>query len=169
MCWAGIVFRKPVTACPAHATVCGNRRACQCKLNHDRNSDGNFGIRISRFEVRSLLTRDFFDIFNGWYIYFNINGQWRSRRNACSWTSPPSPIRGWSASSRFRHRAARCGHQQHAERSARKAAHQRTLICMFVTVSGCVWVSVCVHARTNTHTHTHRLKPLWGHLTSMYY
>jgi hypothetical protein len=37
---------------------------------------------------------------------------------------------------------------------------------MFVTVSGCVWVSVCVRA---TQTHTHRLKPLWGHLTSIYY
>ena len=79
---------------------------------------------------------------------FTINLFNGSLRTACSRTSPPSTTRGWSASSRFRHRAARCGHQQHAERgSARKAAHTDLHVCVRVCLAG-------ARARAHTHTHT---------------
>ena len=97
-----------------------------------------------------------------WFTINLFNG---SLRNACSRTSPPSTTRGWSASSRFRHRAARCGHQQHAERgSARKAAHT-DFACL---CPGCakVW-GWRARTHTRTHTRTARSQRLWGHLTSI--
>ncbi len=76
-----------------------------------------------------------------------INGRWRSwRRDPCSWISPPSPTRGWIASSHFRHRAARCGHQQQAERG-------QIRVCRAAHTG--VWVWARARARTHTHTHTH--------------